>query len=123
MAMGLFVKYLVHHIDPEAVQIKKYTSWLANLVLVVAIYFMCWAFYDSYNFSLPFELLFACFTSIAAFYVMNKLFFPLVNYIQKLLGKIRMLTDIIILEAPNHVTETSDWEQEVVQPTLDKLNE
>lgn len=54
------------------------------------------------------------------------LVYILKNYkstISKLKEKMRFVMDRIILDGPDHAKDPDKWEEEIVEPTLDKLNE
>lgn len=123
LSVGLFIHYLTNFFMPGIPGIKKYTKYVANLIIIVALYFVCWILYDGNNFSLHTEMLFSAATAVMAFYIVSKLKSPTLDYIGSLLQKIRDLADVVILKAPHHVKDKKVWHYEVVEPTLDKLNE
>jgi uncharacterized membrane protein YphA (DoxX/SURF4 family) len=47
----------------------------------------------------------------------------LLEVIGSLKSKIRYVVDKMVIDAPGHVKDKSLWEEEIVEPTLDKLNE
>ena len=123
LAVGFFIHYLTNFFSPINNDIKKYTKYIANIVLATALYFIAWIFYDNFNFSLHTEILFSAATSLMAIYISYKFITPNLHYIDSLLSKIRDLVDVIILKAPEHVKDINVWTYEIVEPTLDKLNE
>jgi hypothetical protein len=122
-SVGLFIQYLTNFFAATNPDIKKYTKYVANIILATALYFMAWIFYDNFNFHLHTEMFFSAVTSIMTMYITYKLVLPNLTYIDSLLVKIRYLVDVIILKAPDHVNDKMVWDYEVVEPTLDKLNE
>ena len=123
VSVGFFIKFLLNFMKEDATVIKRYTSKMANLILITALYFISWIFYDGSNFSLITEMIFSLATSLTAFYLMSRLSHPILEYLRKLLTNIKMLVDVLIIKAPSHVKDQSLWEEEIVEPTLDKLNE
>lgn len=109
---------------------------IANLFKAISVftictsfYFMGWIFFDSF-YSGSTEILFAILFAVVAT-VLFVLFIThltriirsvseVTNYLTK---KIRFLTDVIILKAPGYVRNQKVWHYDVVEPTMDELNE
>lgn len=94
-----------------------------------ACYFIGWIFVQKY-FEGTTEYIMAVVFSLAASILYIMFLMATTNIIRNaekiaeyLKSKIRMLTDIIILVAPNHVKNQKVWHYEVVEPMLDKLDE
>lgn len=103
--------------------VKKLSIFIASGIELTAIYFISWALYDGNNFSMKIEILFSALTSIVAFSIFVALYKFITTSNNKYVAKIRMLVDVMILKAPNYVKDKEEWSQDVVEPTLDRLNE
>jgi len=118
---GLLFVFISQFIQNE--KVKKYIRNYSALVIITALYFICWAFYNGNNFHRYTEMFFAAITSLAAYIIGKRTFNFLTNYISSLIAKISQLVDVIVLKAPKHVKDVDVWDANIVEPTLDKLNE
>lgn len=109
--------------------LKNVFKWIGILCIASSLYFMGWIFFDQY-FAEETQVIMAILFSILA----TVLFILFLKHITRLIqsvteltnyltAKIRLLTDTIILTAPTHVRDIEVWNEEVVEPVLDKLNE
>ena len=120
LAMGVLLSYISKYLPkPQSKHIKN----LSMLVIITAGYFLSWIFYSESSFSRETEMLFSLSTSIAAYILSSRLLNSMNRYVDLLKEKIRNLVDIIIMEAPEHVNNLDVWDIEIVEPTLDMLNE
>lgn len=116
----------VHIKEKRLSRIFRYISIFCTLS---ACYFMGWIFVQEF-FEGTTEIVMAILFCLAASVLYIMFLMATTNIIRNaekiaeyLKSKIRMLTDIIILVAPNHVKNQKVWHYEVVEPMLDKLDE
>ncbi|MCR9263340.1 MAG: hypothetical protein NXH86_04240 [Flavobacteriaceae bacterium] len=108
---------------------KTVFRWISAISIATGLYFMGWIFFQE-QFDGMTEvyaaILFSILTTILYVYFLSRLtkviqgITELTNYFT---SKIRLLTDVIILRAPDYVRNQKVWYEDVVDPTMDKLNE
>lgn len=117
--ISLFLWHLASHL-PYSIQ--KSVKNISAILLTIGLFFTSWIFYSG-NFTKITEILFSACTAIFIAYISVKFLNSTNNYIEFLKEKIRNLVDVIILEAPEHVKDIKVWDLEIVEPTLDMLDE
>ncbi len=118
--LGLVLLYATSFMEHRA---KKYFRNLAALILIVAAYYLSWAFYNGNQFDWKVEAGFAAATAGMGYIICWALFRFWKSYVEKLKGFIRLLTNRLIVDAPTYVKDVKVWDAEIVEPTLDRLNE
>jgi len=102
--------------------------FISCLIIAVGFFFMFWIFLDNEKFNETIEIVGSLLLSITAttlmIFFMKFLAKELIT-IDELKSKIRFVMNKMIVESVknNHVGNKKRWQEEIVEPTLDKLNE
>lgn len=109
--------------------LKKVFKWIASISIASGFYFMGWIFFQNHFTGMTeiyMAILFAILTTTLYVLFLSRLtkviqgITELTNYFT---SKIRLLTGVLISGSENYVRNYDVWFEEVVDPTLDKLNE
>ncbi|WP_422858802.1 hypothetical protein ACOKFD_15800 [Flagellimonas sp. S174] len=120
LSFSIILAYATNYMYEPA---KRYFLLLSYAIAFVGFFFVSWVFLAPTKANKIQELLFSIVTSGVAIFVVYKLSNFIKTSRNKNIAKIRMLANVLILKAPNYVKDTDKWSNDVVEPTLDKLNE
>lgn len=123
-----FVLWICSSYHPEKSKSKKVFQLISVSIVLVGFFFMAWIFTDALYFSRVYEVIFAIAISIVATSISVLLMLVLskeIRIIDELKSKIRFAMRKMTVDAVkgNHVMNKKRWQEEIVEPTLDKLHE
>lgn len=125
LSFALVLAYATRFMDERT---RKPFLFLAYVISFVGFFFISWVLLGDNGYSTHQEILFsfiAALLIIIAIYFLSKFLSQNQESIEKLKSKIRFVMHKMIIESVsnNHVSNRKKWEEEIVEPTLDKLNE
>lgn len=109
--------------------LKKVFKWIASISIASGFYFMGWIFFQNHFTGMTeiyMAILFTILTTTLYVLFLSRLtkviqgITELTNYFT---SKIKLVTDVLLLRAPDYVRNQKVWYEDVVDPTMDKLNE
>ncbi len=118
--VGIGVNYSTSFMTKSAVKPFKFFGWS---IQCVGFYFLFWIFLDESIFTEKVEMIFSgifSFLAVGIQVVLSRFF---KNDVSKLKSQIKYIFDRMVLDAPKHVKDEEKWHDDIVEPTLDKLNE
>jgi len=125
LSFALILAYATRFMEEKA---KKPFLFLAYAISFVGFFFTSWILLDENRYNSQQEMLFSFFSAllvILVVYFLSKFVNQNQDSISKLKSKIRFVMNKMIVESVknNHVGNKKRWQEEIVEPTLDKLNE
>lgn len=125
--IGAFI-FIIANMIPDR-SMKRNVKAIAIFTIATSLYFIGWIFFGEF-YEEPTEIVMSIifslvFTALSIWFLANLT--RIINSISELTeyftSKIRLLTDCLILKTPYYVRNQDVYFEEVVEPTLEKLNE
>lgn len=127
LSFALILHYATNFMENSA---ARYFNRLACVISFVGFFFTSWILFESDKTNPLKEMFFSFIVAAVAIWVIwfvskfiRSTTYIYVGLISSLKSKIRYVVDKMVIDAPSHVKDQSLWEEEIVEPTLDKLNE
>lgn len=118
--VGIGINYSTAFMERSAIRPFKFFGWC---VQGVGFYFLFWIFLDDSIFTETVEMLFSGVFSFLAVWIQIIISKFFANHFSLLKSKIRFVMDRVVLDAPHYVKDEDKWNDDIIEPTLDKLNE
>ncbi len=122
---ALILAYATRFMEENA---KKPFIFLSYVISFVGLFFISWIFLEAKEYSTKKELIIsfiASTTIIFVVYYMSRFINNNQETVEKLKSKIRFVMNKMIVESVKnkHIINKERWKEEIVDPTLDKLDE